>query len=293
MFMTDAHMLRAARGPLLAVCVGVFGAAMLVGGRAHADAGSFASQWQETPYSRARLIVAGPRDGAGETDIGVQIELSPGWKTYWRVPGESGVPPVFDFSGSSNLANSQIRWPAPKRFRDQYGEAIGYKNEVVFPVAVRAERPGEPVSVHLNLVYAVCREICLPAEASFKIMAPASFTMSSPHAAKVSQFQNTVPQEPGPDTALKVSKVKVEGEGARTRLMVKLEGEAKNVEPEFFVEGPPELYFHAGKRAGKQGQPVYSIAVDGLESGRSLAGERLRFTVIAGEKRLQQSWVLD
>ncbi len=73
---------------------------------------------------------------------GIEIKLQPGWKTYWRYPGDSGVPPQFDFAGSENLASAEVLYPAPHSFKDEAGTSIGYKETVVFPVASRpAIRP--------------------------------------------------------------------------------------------------------------------------------------------------------
>jgi len=79
-----------------------------------------ASSWETVPHGAARLI-------AGETHTsndgvrlraGVEIQLDPGWHTHWRYPGDSGVPPTFDFAGSENIKSVTMLWPAPERFAD-------------------------------------------------------------------------------------------------------------------------------------------------------------------------------
>jgi DsbC/DsbD-like thiol-disulfide interchange protein len=95
---------------------------------------------------------------------GIEIKLDAGWKTYWRYPGDSGVPPRFDFAGSDNLRNVQVLWPAPHRFTDESGTSIGYKDAVLFPLHVTARDPGKPVRLKLKLDYAICEKLCVPAE---------------------------------------------------------------------------------------------------------------------------------
>ena len=102
----------------------------------------------------------------------MQIRLEPGWKTYWRTPGNSGVPPSFDWSGSKNLKAAQVLYPAPHRFADASGTAIGYEDEVVFPVKITPERPGEPVELKLNIDYGLCKTLCIPNEASLSLELP-------------------------------------------------------------------------------------------------------------------------
>src|ERR1700753_1743679 len=75
-----------------------------------------ASPWQRDGHSAVRLL-AGSRSGAVLLG-GVAFQLQPGWKTYWRTPGDSGVPPRFDFSKSDNVEAVTILWPAPTKFDD-------------------------------------------------------------------------------------------------------------------------------------------------------------------------------
>ena len=71
---------------------------------------------------------------------GVEIRLDAGWKTYWRDPGDSGVPPTFDFSGSDNVKSVTVQWPAPERFPDGAGgNSIGYVGRVILPLRMVAK----------------------------------------------------------------------------------------------------------------------------------------------------------
>ena len=122
-----------------------------------------ASDWSSTAKSRARLVA----DAAG---AGLQIELAPGAITYWRDPGEAGVPPTFDFSGSANLASAEVDFPAPERIAEPDGSvAFGYRGGVTLPIRLKAADPGKPVRLVAKVDYAVCEKICLPARASGEI----------------------------------------------------------------------------------------------------------------------------
>ena len=83
-----------------------------------------ASPWDGDQRAAVRLIGAAQR---GTVHAGVEIRLASGWKTYWRYPGDSGVPPRFDFSASRNVASVTVRYPAPQRLSDESGTSIGYK----------------------------------------------------------------------------------------------------------------------------------------------------------------------
>src|SRR5262249_52900593 len=131
-----------------------------------------ASAWDEGLQSAVRLIAARSA-GAGKELIyrsGIEVKLNPGWKTYWRYPGDSGVPPVFDFSKSENVKSATVLFPAPKRFDDGAGgHSIGYKDGVLLPVHVVPSDPKKPALLRLKLDYAVCEKLCLPADAKLEL----------------------------------------------------------------------------------------------------------------------------
>src|SRR5258708_5443263 len=103
--------------------------------------------WQDDAQSAARLISARAINDSGGRMFraGVEIRLKEGWKTYWRYPGDSGVPPVLDFSRSQNVKTVTVLYPAPTRFPDGGGgNSIGYKGVATLPLHVVAEDPAQP-----------------------------------------------------------------------------------------------------------------------------------------------------
>jgi len=93
----------------------------------------------------------------------VELVLAPGWKTYWRSPGDAGIPPSFDWSGSENVKSVRIHWPAPAVFQTNGMQSIGYHDRVILPVEITPETPGQPIRLQLRMDLGVCDEICLPA----------------------------------------------------------------------------------------------------------------------------------
>jgi DsbC/DsbD-like thiol-disulfide interchange protein len=93
---------------------------------------------------------------------GLRLRLKSGWKTYWRAPGDTGIPPQFDWSGSDNLRAVRVHWPAPDVFDDNGLRTIGYKTEVVLPVELFPADPDRPTHLDLQMALGVCRDICLP-----------------------------------------------------------------------------------------------------------------------------------
>ena len=93
----------------------------------------------------------------------LDLSLAPGWKTYWRSPGDAGIPPSFDWSGSDNVKSVRIHWPAPEVFHVNGMQTIGYHDRLILPVEITPADPSQPVRLRVRMDLGVCDEICLPA----------------------------------------------------------------------------------------------------------------------------------
>ncbi len=108
-------------------------------------------------------LLSGWQMQTGAHMAGIRLQLAPGWKTYWRSPGDAGIPPRFDWSGSENLKSVRVHWPSPTVFHTSGFKTIGYKGGVVLPVEVEAVDPTRPVVLRAAVELGVCRDICMPA----------------------------------------------------------------------------------------------------------------------------------
>ena len=223
----------------------------------------------------------------------MHIELDDGWKTYWRVPGDAGVPPDFDWTRSSNVKDVTVLWPAPIRFRDQFGESIGYKDEVVFPVVVEPEDWTRASFVELTLNFAVCKDICAPVQANLSL--PLMAQSASPRfAGLIARYKQTVPKPPDQVAGLSVEHVAVERDGDDIHLVIDIKCDDPMRDMDVFVEGDERFFFGTPRlQAGApEGHKRFRIRVDSATDDNSLAGERLNFVVVEGHKRLAQTWHL-
>ena len=117
-------------------------------------------------------LVPGWTEPGGRQVVALHLKLAPGWKTYWRHPGDAGIPPVFDWQGSGNLAGLDLSWPHPTVFDIDGVRTIGYKSEVWLPIALEPRDPSRPVSLKGRAALGVCREVCLPIEVGFAAELP-------------------------------------------------------------------------------------------------------------------------
>src|ERR1700728_2961394 len=123
-------------------------------------------------HTAARLIAGSSvkTSDAQFVRAGLEIKLDPGWKTYWRDPGDSGLPPTLDFSGSDNVKAVTVLWPAPQRFPDGAGgNSIGYLDHVVLPLRIAPQDAGKPSSLQLKLGYDICANMCVPVESKLTL----------------------------------------------------------------------------------------------------------------------------
>jgi DsbC/DsbD-like thiol-disulfide interchange protein len=278
---------------VLVLAVSAPGAGSQAGGLAQSGAPARAGDWVSGHASRARLV-PGPLLAGGQHLAGIQIELEPGWHTYWRSPGDSGVPPRFDWSRSLNVAAAEVRYPAPRLFRDPFGTSIGYEDEVAFPVLVTAgDLPG-PVELVVKLDYAVCADICVPLTVELAATLDPDVAPAPDAASLVSSYNRKVPriQEGGSDQSPSIGRAWLEpgGGGAIMHLA------AKGAFPaDLFVEGPPGFYFpSATAMAGpEQGSLMFAVEVDGAAKPGGLAGARLTATLVAADGAVEHSWTVE
>jgi DsbC/DsbD-like thiol-disulfide interchange protein len=240
-----------------------------------------ASPWQKGTHAAVRLL-AGSRSGPVLLG-GVAVQLDPGWKTYWRTSGDSGVPPRFDFSKSDNVEAVTVLWPAPTKFDDGAGGfSLGYHDQVVLPLRIVPKVNDKPVTLRANINYAVCEKICIPVEASTELTFA---SVASTEDSVLFAALDTVPKpasvgDPNPLTIRDVKR-----EGKSTVLVDVLSPDARTVN--LFVEGPtpdwalpvPKLVEH-----GPPGIKRFSFELDGVPPGVNPEGAALKLTLVGGDR---------
>jgi suppressor for copper-sensitivity B len=189
---------------------------------AAAAADAQVTPWMENERAAVRLVSAVTAVGAARhIRFAVELRLKPGWKTYWRIPGESGMPPLFTWSGSRNVAAVAVTWPRPRRFVVAGMQGYGYAGRVVFPVGVALARPGAPVSLRLDLRYAACRDICVPEQAHLVLDLARGPAAPTPFADDIAAAAAAAPQ-PGAHFGWTVARsaIVAHAEGGRRRFVL-------------------------------------------------------------------------
>ena len=269
----------------------VAGVALALAGASPAH-GQDASAWVRDLHAAARLIAGA---AAGEADAkwlraGIEVRLDPGWKTYWRDPGDSGTPPTFDFAQSANVESVTAEWPAPTRFDDGAGgHSIGYRDHVIWPLRVMPKNGAKPASLHVNFHYAVCGELCVPAEANLALLllgkqgaedsALAAAEARVPRRAVLSAASKS-------DRVLSVRSVHRQSDKGRQRVVVEVSA-PPDTPVELFAEGPtpdwalplPEPDNSSAGNATSLRQ--FTFALEGLPPGANAEGAVLTLTAVS------------
>jgi DsbC/DsbD-like thiol-disulfide interchange protein len=248
------------------------------------------SAWDGNQRSAVRLI-GGPRlAGSATIRAGIEMRLAPEWKTYWRYPGDSGIPPRFDFTKSRNVKSVTVRWPAPQRLADEAGTSIGYKHDVAFPLDVVPDDGSNPVTLALAIDYGVCEKLCVPVDAKAELTITGQATE---HDGKIAASDARVPKPatPGQDGALSVRAVKREG----SRVLVDVAYPA-GAPVDLFAEGPtPDwaLPVPSPVAGAPEGQQRFAFELDGLPPNTKPDGQTLLLTAVAGEQAIEVPYRLD
>jgi DsbC/DsbD-like thiol-disulfide interchange protein len=247
---------------------------------------SFVANAGTGPHYSARLI--GGETAEGTWRAGLDITLDKGWKTYWRVPGDAGVPPQFDWSRSRNVKSVTVLWPAPKRFVDHSGETIGYKDRVVFPLDVVAEDKGQTIDLALDAFLGVCEIVCIPVKLDISLVQSAA---SAGDASLIAAFAARVPQKVDAQSPFHVAGTALVQVDGKFDLALRLAGRAPDKDLDIFVEGDDFAYFREPRPTGEKG--LVHLRIDGLKDPARLKGRRLTLTMTAGDIRLEQDVVVD
>lgn len=252
-------------------------------------AGTSASTWSSDLKSAARLIAAGTAGQGAELRhlIGLEIRLDERTKTYWRTPGDSGVPPHFDWSGSTNLADVAVSWPAPLRFADGGGFSIGYKRSVVLPLVARPRVPEQPVRLGLKLGYAVCDEMCIPAKAELALTSRPGAAADPALVALRDSFLARVPRPEVPGLSLAVESLEDTGRHPVVVFLARLSD--ASAPADLFVEGPDESWALPLPAVLDAAGAVrrFRLELDGVPRGTDPLSQPLTCTLVAGDTALE------
>ncbi len=243
------------------------------------------SPWSEGFGGKMRLVAGGSfSDGL---KAGLEIEMEPGWKTYWKVPGDAGIPPTLDFSASTNVKKVEILWPAPTRYGDNAAQLLGYKDWVTFPIRVIPLQPNLPVNLVVDANVGLCSDLCVPVQANLSLSVPAGGDQDGGSEFVIDRDLALVPGKS--EDGFKITDVtRKESSGAPDRLIINADIPKGMGKSDLFVEGPKDWYLPL-PQALKDQTGQFELVLDGLPKAATTKNVELTFTLTNGEKAVEQT----
>lgn len=250
-----------------------------------------ATQWIDLHAgSRIRMIAV----GGGTIHAGIELQLAEGWKTYWRMPGEAGVPPNFTWQGSSNLGDAKVLYPAPRRLVDPASESIGYKHTVLFPVEVRAANGKQPLKLQVEMEFGLCRDICVPVQTTLSLAVAASGqSVEIPP-----MLQAALAQVPRPAVARRaddpdIVRLQARLEGSEPMLLVEARFPGGAMGADLFVEAPDSIFVPLPKQPTEaaDGTLLFEIPLS-ASTAQDLRGKALIATIVSDAGAVETPWKL-
>lgn len=252
-----------------------------------------ASPWIDSTNSKVRLV-SGTVDVDGKPTLlaGVQLRMNPGWKTYWKNPGDSGVPPSFDWSGSKNLKHAEVLYPAPHRFADAGGTAMGYDDEVVFPVKLTPEREGEPIVLKLAFDYGLCKDLCVPNEVILGLALGANAGKGD--ALLLEAFLARVPKPAAPGIFPEVKGVEAKLDGDAPELVIDAVFPPGATGTDLFVDAG-DVFVPVPLPLGPvaDGEQRFAVSFASPSESAAVKGKTLALTLVSNQGSTETLWTVE
>jgi suppressor for copper-sensitivity B len=215
-----------------------------------------ATDWVGDQRAAVRLITATDSVSTNSAfDAGIEFRFGAGWHGYWRTPGDAGIAPQFDWSGSENILRQDVTWPAPHRLVVEDLQNSVYEGSVVLPVRLFLKNAGAAARIDVSVNYGACSEVCVPYQAHLSLALPAGSGAESTEGNLISSAQKAVPGS-AETAGIVITRTRITGAGSTHSLVVDLKSTGSPfVEPDLFIEGlgdgipaAPSVTFDDGRR---------------------------------------------
>jgi DsbC/DsbD-like thiol-disulfide interchange protein len=244
------------------------------------------TEWASNEGGRMRIVALAP-DTRGVVHGALQIEPKAGWITYWREPGDAGIPPQISFPEASGIRMNKMSYPAPKRFDNGDLRDIGYDTPVAFPFELQLDDAGNPSATKATAFIGICRNICIPFQAEFSLALKPDTGTSFAEAMVINDAEARLPKAPSDDFRVTHHAMSVDGKTLQVKLRLP-KGSPKK--PKVIVTGPEgHVLFGDGKGKPSDGDYVLDMPIGKLPEGYEMRGKRWGILVLAGDRAMETS----
>lgn len=235
----------------------------------------------DVPTVATRLIVAGGMEN-GAYRAALELDLPAGWHTYWRNPGDAGIPPIFDVARSVNLQDFSVDYPAPVRHTDGGGTSMIYEGRLLLPIRAVPARPDAPVTLTVRVLYGLCAEVCVPAEADVTARLDPDTAVDQAAKDDIAAFEARVPVKAG-DDRVTIDRLGFDAKTAKGSVEVSTVDDGGFVD--LFVTGPSKWYAAPPEPVAIEGgRRRFSVALEGPSGAAGADGVELSFVLVEKDR---------
>lgn len=244
----------------------------------------------EVPSVDARLVIAGGIEN-GAYRAALELDLPDGWHTYWRNPGDAGIPPIFDVARSENLKDFNVEYPTPVRRVDGAGTSMIYEGRLLLPIRAVPAHPGAPVTLTVRVLYGLCAEVCVPAEADVTARLDPAATVDPVARDDIATFEARVPVR-ADDNRLTIDRLAFDAKTARGNADVSVADDGRLID--LFVTAPPKWYAAPPEPVATDGgRRRFTVALEGPSGATGTDGIELDFVLVEKDRAYEISRRLD
>lgn len=266
--------------PILAIAIIVAGLSAVPVSSAKAGTGD----WFETEGAKLRLVSL-RNPSSGRIQAALEIRLEPGWKTYWRSPGASGLPPQVDFSTSTNTRSAKMRYPVPLIFAEGQAQTAGYKGHTVFPIDILPGDPAADVTINARGLVGICEEICVPVQFQLSLLDSATGATSFEAAQAINIGQSRLPEKSSNSFTVE----DIAFDAGASKLVVSARVPAGVKSAQLFLEGPARWYLEPATPVDMADNTArFEVSLPAGASLDDLGDNGLDATLVAGDGGVEQ-----
>ncbi|MDC0216708.1 protein-disulfide reductase DsbD family protein [Pelagibacteraceae bacterium] len=199
---------------------------------------AISSDWSVSETSKLRLISPYSQNDAKNLLIGLEYEMEPGWKTYWKSPGDGGFAQSISWENSTNVQNVNIQWPTPIEFEILGLNSLGYQNDVIFPLEIELEDELKNTFLNLHVNFLICKEVCIPGDATLFLEIPSGKKKLTDNYFNLEKALSLLPEEDFNSSYIKEINLKNFSNNKNSTLQLQFKSDKVFYKPKIFLHSP-------------------------------------------------------
>jgi suppressor for copper-sensitivity B len=199
---------------------------------------AISSDWSVSETSKLRLISPYSQNDTQNLLIGLEYEMEPGWKTYWKSPGDGGFAQSLSWENSTNVKNINILWPTPIEFEILGLTSLGYQNDVIFPLEIELEDELKNTYLNLHVNFLICKEVCIPGDATLFLEIPSGEKKLTDNYFNLEKALSLLPEEDFNSSYIKEISLKTFSDDQSSTLQLEFKSDKVFYNPKIFLHSP-------------------------------------------------------